>query len=109
MADTVDVDPEALAEHAGEVRAFMGELRGATANASDTIDPEVWGIVNQPTAAIVGFWIEGAARFLGQVIDAGTAVASAVDAMAQEYREQEEHNKRAFGDIHAGLEGGGPR
>jgi len=104
--DTVDVDPDVLAEHAAEVRTFMGELQGATANAADTIDPQVWGIVNQPTAAVVSYWIDGAARFLGQVIDAGTAVAGAIDAMAREYREQEERNKRSFADIHAGLEGG---
>src|SRR4051794_26370059 len=106
MSDTVDVDPDVLAEHAGEIRNFMSELQGATASASDTIDPQVWGIVNQPTAMVVAHWIDGAARFLGQVIDAGTAVASAVDAMAREYRERDEHHERSFADIHAGLEGG---
>ncbi len=105
MSDTVDVDPEVLAEHASQVRAFMGELQGATASASDTIDPQVWGIVNQTPAAIVGLWIDSAARFLGQVVDAGNAVAGAVDAMAREYREQEDSNRRRFQDISASLEG----
>jgi hypothetical protein len=106
MTDAVDVDPESLTEHANAVRSFMAELQGATASASDTIDPQVWGIVNQPTAAVVGLWIDSAARFLGQVIEAGNAVAGAVDAMAQEYREQEEANKSRFQGIHASLEGG---
>jgi len=105
VSDTVDVDPDVLAEHASQVRSFMGELQGATASAADTIDPQVWGIVNQPTAAVVSYWIDGAARFLGQVIDTGNAVAGAIDAMAREYREQEERNQHSFQQIHAGLEG----
>ena len=106
MADTVDVDPEALSEHATQVRSFMSELQGATASAADTLDPQVWGLVNQATVAVVSLWIDSAARFLGQVVDAGTAVAGAVDAMAQEYREQEERNHESFQGIHATLEGG---
>lgn len=106
MTDTVDVDPEVLSEHAAAVRSFMGELQGATASASDTIDPQVWGIVNQSTAAVVGYWIDSAARLLGEVVNAGNAVAGAVDAMARAYREQEERNRRSFQDIHFSLEGG---
>jgi hypothetical protein len=104
MSDTVDVDPDVLSEHAAAVRSFMSELQGATASAADTIDPQVWGIVNQPTAAVVAYWIDGAARFLGQVVEAGNAVAGAVDAMAREYREQEQRNERSFKQLHAGLE-----
>ena len=106
MSDTVDVDPEVLAEHASAVRSFMGELKGATANAADTLDPQVWGIVNELTATVVAHWIDSAAHFLDQVVDAGNSVANAVDAMAKDYREQEEQNRRSFADIHAGLEGG---
>jgi hypothetical protein len=106
MSDTVDVDPDVLSEHATQVRAFMSELRGATASAADTLDPQVWGIVNQATVAVVSLWIDSAARFLGQVVDAGTAVAGAVDAMAREYREQEERNRASFHGIHASLDGG---
>jgi len=106
MTDTVDVDPASLTEHADAVRSFMGELQAATADAADHIDPLVWGIVNEPTAAVVGLWIDSAARFLGQVIEAGNAVAGAVDGMATEYREQEEANKSRFQGIHATLEGG---
>jgi hypothetical protein len=53
---------------------------------------------------VVGYWIEGAARFLGHVVEAGNAVAGAVDAMAREYREQEQRNERSFKQLHAGLE-----
>jgi len=106
MSDAVDVDPQVLAEHATAIRSFMSELRGASAGASATIDPQVWGIVNAPTAAVIGYWIDSASRFLSEVISAGNSVASAVDAMAQEYREQEEHNRRSFQAIHSSLEAG---
>lgn len=107
MSDTVDVDPDVLAEHATAVRSFMGELRGATANASDTVDPQVYGVVNLATAQILQLWVASAAGFLDRVVAAGDAVADAVSAMAADYRQQEEQNRQSFAAIHQSLAEGG--
>ena len=107
MSDTVDVTPDALDEHATAVHSFMSELQGATANASDTVDPQVYGVVNLPAAQILQVWISSAAGCINQVISAGNGVADAVSAMAAQYRSQDQQSRNSFDSIHNTLGGGG--
>lgn len=106
MSGEIDLSVEALREHAGQVRSFMGELSGATEAASDTLDLQTFGIACIGPAQILQIWISAADSYIKTARAAGDNIAGALNQMAASYEQHETDTAQSFCSIDDSMSGG---
>lgn len=103
MTGQIDVDPDALHEHATAVRNCMSQISGATSDAGNTLDLQAFGVACVEPAQILQIWIQSADSFIKKAVDAGNEVAESIRQMADAYLLNEDEHSKVFRSIHDGL------
>jgi uncharacterized protein YukE len=105
MAD-IDVSPEALRTHAGEVDDLMTQLEEAVREVNDLWDPRAFGIVGMFLAQTLRVWTTEAKNAVDRTAESGHEMAARLRDCADTYTESDEQHKREFERIGGGGGGG---
>jgi uncharacterized protein YukE len=95
----IEVTPEALHQHASDVKNFMEDLNSASASAGDDFDVQAFGIIGMSWSWILKNWTDSAANFLKTTTSAGEHVSDQLTKMATNYTDTETANAQTFSQI----------
>jgi hypothetical protein len=101
MAD-IDVSPEALRTHAGEVDDLMTQLTEAARAANDFWDPRAFGLVGTFLAQTLRFWTTEARNAVDQTAESGHEMAARLRDCADTYTSSDEQHAQEFESISGG-------
>jgi Excreted virulence factor EspC, type VII ESX diderm len=100
MADgQIEVTPEALHQHAADVKSFMADLDGASSSAGDDFDIQAFGLIGMSWSWILKNWTDSASGFLKTTTSAGEHVSDQLTTMATNYTDTETGNAQSFAAI----------
>jgi len=101
MAD-IDVSPEALNTHAGEVDDLMTQLTEAVREVNDLWDPRAFGIVGMFLAQTLRVWTTTAKDAVDRTAQSGHEMASRIRDCASTYTASDAQHSREFESIGGG-------
>jgi uncharacterized protein YukE len=101
MAD-IDVSPEALRTHAGEVDDLMTELTEAVREVNDLWDPKTFGLVGMFLAQTLRKWTTKAKNAVDETAESGHEMAARLRDCADTYTTSDEQHAKEFQSIGGG-------
>lgn len=104
MADgQIEVTPEALNQHARDVKGFMAEINSAASSAGDDFDVQAFGVIGMSWSWILKNWTNSANNFIKTTTAAGDHVSEQLGNMSTAYTDTEQSNKQAMEEIGKGV------
>jgi uncharacterized protein YukE len=104
MAD-IDVSPEALKTHAGEVDDLMNQLTEAVREVNDLWDPKAFGLVGMFLAQTLRVWTTDAKNAVDRTAESGHEMAARLRDCADTYTSSDEQHAQEFQSIGGGGAG----
>jgi hypothetical protein len=100
MADgEIQVTPQALTQHAADVKSFMADLNSACSSAGDDFDIQSFGIIGESWSWILKNWTDSASSFLKTTTAAGEHVSEQLTKMSTAYVDTEQANAQSLQSI----------
>lgn len=101
MAD-IDVSPEALRTHAGEVDGLMTQLTEAVREVNDLWDPRAFGVVGMFLAQTLRVWTTSAKDAVDRTAESGHEMANRLRDCADTYTSSDQQHAQQFQSIGGG-------